>query len=229
LLKILVVDDHSLFVEGMFHVLNSFVNKLTFLHASCAKDGLAIAAHHSDIAIVLLDLDLPDVYGLKALEQFKQNFPLLPVVILSASDKQADMCQAMNSGAKGYIHKASKGSVLVSVIKLVLAGGIYIPPSLLGILSTFAGDPTAPARLESQIDTQYAPNSSEIYSKLTSRQREILNHITSGLSNKEIAYRMDIAESTVKAHVAAVLKVLKVTNRTKAAQSAHRFGIKVAG
>ena len=202
-------------------------NKLTFLQAGCAQGGLAIAAHHRDIEIVLLDLNLPDVYGLEALEQFKQSFPLLPVVILSASDKQADMCQAMNSGAKGYVHKASKGTVLVSVIKLVIAGGIYIPPAFLGLLSTFAGDTTAPAKHEPQINTQYAPNSSEAHSKLTLRQREILNHITNGLSNKEIAHHMSIAESTAKAHVAAVLKVLNVSNRTKAAQSARKFGLNI--
>ena len=226
ILKILIVDDHHLFMEGLRHVLNAMISKLEILEATCAKDGLSVAAHHNDLDLVLLDLDLPDAPGIDVLKQLRQNNPLLPVIILTASDDQANMCQALNLGAAGYIHKSLNGRVLLHIIRLVLAGEIYIPPMLLSKLVTFMGATKIDTTLEQaemHADIKNDSYLSDIDVRLTSRQREILGLVANGLSNKEIAWELCITEATVKSHVGSVLKVLNVHNRTKAAQAAFKL------
>ena len=217
MLKILILDDHFLFVEGLCHILNSMIDKLTIFEAACGKDGLAAVDCHNDLDLVLLEMSLPDATGLEILEKVRQSHPLLPVIILSASDNQVDMCQALTLGASGFIHKSSKGKALLHIIGLVLSGETYIPPVLLSKLSLIVGD----VKLD-QPDTHFeSKNESRLFEstpKLTPRQREVLDYIASGLSNKEISGELCISEATVKSHVASVLKVLKVPNRIKAAQ-----------
>lgn len=226
MLKILVIDDHLLFVEGLCHILNSMIDKLTVIEASCGKKGLVVVDHHDDLDLdldlVLLDLNLPDVSGLVVLEKLRENHPSLPVVILSASDNQGEMCQSLTLGASGFVHKSTKGVVLLHIIKLVLSGETYIPPVLISKLSSIVGHIVGHMKL-GQTVTQFGRKNefglSKFALKLTLRQKEILGYIVSGFSNKEIASELCISESTVKSHVASVLKVLNVSNRTKAAQA----------
>lgn len=222
MLKILIVDDHFLFMEGLYHVFASKINNLTFIKASCAQEALSLAAYHTDIDLVLLDLDLPDIYGLEVLKLFRHDYPQLPIVILSAADDEMQMCHALNSGAAGYIHKSSKGETILNIIELILKGEIFIPPTLLNKLTSFAND-TKLDLPDTQFDNEDSIFSFETYTGLTLRQKEILSLIASGFSNKEIAYKLHITESTVKSHVATLLKALNVSNRTKAARIALKL------
>lgn len=224
MLKLLIVDDHFLFSEGMRCILARLADNVIVFDACCAGDGLTLAAQHNDLAAVLLDLDLPDVNGLEALSQFKQAFPTLPVIILSACDVTAEMRLCLHSGANGFIPKASKTKVMLHAIRLVLDGGVYVPPQLLNgeMRANRHTNPIHP-------HTTYLNNVSDNPHPtsplgLTPRQTQVLRYIVDGLSNKQIGHVLAITEATAKAHVTAVLKTLNVPNRTKAAQIVHKLG-----
>ncbi|MCH9638952.1 MAG: response regulator transcription factor [Betaproteobacteria bacterium] len=222
MLKILILDDHLLFVEGLCYILNALIDELIIFEASCRKEGLALVDCQNDLDLVLLGICLPGVLGWEALVEIKQSHPLLPVIIISASDNQTIMCEALTLGASGFIHKSTKGKTLLQIIRLVLSGETYIPSVLLSKLSIIVGE-TKPCQNKAQVDCKNEFYSSEIAPKLTLRQREILNHVANGFSNKEIASELCISEATVKSHVASVLRALDVTNRTQAAQAAFKL------
>lgn len=225
MLKILIVDDHFLFAEGMRCILERLGDKVIVFDACCASDGLTLAAQHNDLTAVLLDLYLPDVNGIEALSQFKQAFPALPVIILSACENAADMRSTLDLGASGFIHKASKTKVMLHAIRLVLDGGVYVPPQMLnGKRPNNGGDNPIHT---SVFNLDKANNNAQSLSQLglTPRQTQVLRYIVRGLSNKQIGHVLAITEATAKAHVTAILKTLNVSNRTKAAQVVNELRI----
>lgn len=133
--KILVVDDHPLFSEGLCHLLEQLADKVDIITVTNAKEAFDIVNSHKDIDLVLLDLALPDMQGLDVLKQLSIHAPLLPVVIVSASDKYSDMKRALNSGAMGYISKTERSHVMLSALRTVMDGEIYVPEKLLNPLS----------------------------------------------------------------------------------------------
>ena len=214
--KLLIIDDHPLVLEGLRLVLGALDESTEIVVANNAAQGLAMAAQHADLSLVLLDLNLPGMHGSQALTHFVQRFPFLPVVILSASENYEDMQAALHSGAMGYISKASRREVMIQAIKLVLAGGVYLPPELLrGPTLQGVGVPATSEDREEAVSRL----------GLTPRQLDVLRYVIEGKSNKEISRALDIAEATTKAHVTAVFKALNVDNRTKAASMASRLGL----
>lgn len=213
--KLLIIDDHPLVLEGLRLVLGALDENTEIVVASSAAQGLTMAAQHADLSLVLLDLNLPGMHGSQALMHFVQHFPFLPVVILSASENYEDMQAVLHSGAMGYISKASKREVMIQAIKLVLAGGVYLPPELLrGSMLQGVGTQTTETREEAASRLG-----------LTPRQLAVLRCVIEGKSNKEISCALNIAEATTKAHVTAIFKALNVDNRTKAASEASRLGL----
>lgn len=219
MVKLLIIDDHPLVLEGLRLVLGALDERTEIIVAHSAAQGLEMAAQHADLSLVLLDLTLPGMHGSQALTHFMQRFPFLPVVILSASENYEDMQAALRAGAMGYISKTSRREVMIQAIKLVLAGGIYLPPELLR--GSMLPDVDAPPTSESR---------AEMVSRLglTPRQLDVLRYVIEGKSNKEISRALDIAEATTKAHVTAVFRALNVDNRTKAAAVAARLGLIVS-
>jgi len=202
-MKILIVDDHALFREGLCHVLAKLDNNIMLLQASDFKRAWRLVTENSDLDLLLLDLNLPDYDGFSALERLTQSYPALPVVILSASNRREDIQRSLNGGAMGYIPKESTGSVMISALMLVLSGGIYVPPNLAANTVLTDGQPLP----------------------LTPRQLQVLKLITEGYSNKAIGGRLNLAEATVKMHVTAILRILDVDNRTQAVLSATKLGL----
>jgi len=129
--KILVVDDHSLFVEGLCHVLEQLTDEVEIITAHNAEEAFDSVNSHKDIHVVLLDLGLPDMHGFDVLKQLSIDSPLLPVVILSASDNQSDMKSALDGGAMGYISKTEKSHVMLSALRSIMAGEVCVPEKLL--------------------------------------------------------------------------------------------------
>lgn len=206
-MKILIVDDHALFREGLCHVLNAYDEDVVIVEASDYDHALQHASDNPDLDMVLLDLNMPGKDGFATLESFTKLFPALPVVIISASILQSNVQRALDAGAVGYIPKDTTSAVMLSALRLILSGGIYVPQGLLTSHSNSVDD----------------IGSNE--SSLTARQVEVLNLIVQGCSNKEIASKMDVAEATVKMHVTAILKSLGVNNRTQAAMAAEKMGL----
>ena len=203
--KILLADDHALFREGMRHVLSQLDQSVEVLEAGNFAEALERAATADDIGLVLLDLAMPGKDGFAALDTLSRQYPFLPIVVLSASESRADMQRALDGGAMGFIPKAATAPVMLSALRLVLAGGIYVPPELIG------GGVPAPTATES---------------RLTPRQLDVLAGVIEGKSNKIIAAELNLTVATVKAHITAAFKVLNVTSRTQAVLAAERLGLK---
>jgi len=204
-MKVMIVDDHAMFREGLRLVLEQLPQQVELVEARSLSECLSAIERNRDFDLLLLDLMLPDARGLSGLEAVREAAPDLPVVILSASEDGDDMVAAIERGAMGYIPKASSTRILLGALQLVLNGGIYVPPSLI------TNAPAADAR---QRTASSSRDNAAV--ALTKRQREILMELTKGKSNKEIARDLNLAEGTVKIHVTAVLKALRVRNRMQA-------------
>ena len=219
----LIIDDHQLFADGLRSILEQLDDHVTVFAVTRAADALALISEQGHFDAVLLDLNLPDAHGLQVLNALNRAFPLLPVIIVSADDNPADMRRALHCGARGYIHKGSTGKIVTHAIRLVLDGGVYIPPQMLRVTPDSQAD-AADRALGTETTSDFARRISPSPCALTPRQMEVLGCIIDGLSNKQIGQRLDISEATAKAHVTAVLKSLNAPNRTTAAQTARKLG-----
>jgi DNA-binding NarL/FixJ family response regulator len=218
-LKILVIDDHPLIREALRHVLKSVDDAIELTEAQNLPEALAAATKHPDIALILLDLTLPGVEGLDALTELREQHPAIPVVVLSASDQAETVRQALDRGAMGFVPKTSSNQVLVGALRLVLSGGVYLPPEVLR--ADTSTPPAGSARGAS--DALRSPRDIG----LTERQSEVLALLIQGKPNKLICRQLNLAEGTVKIHVTAILKTLGVTNRTQAVIAVSKLGLRL--
>ena len=189
----------------MRHVLEQLEESPSVVEAADFAAALDVVQRESDIDIILMDLCMPGVSWAEGLRKLKEAVgPETPVVILTASEDRHSVVQAVNSGAAGFIPKTSSSRVMMSALKLVLSGGVYLPPALLDTETLM------------EVGRRPPQNSGDGTAFLTPRQREVLGLLGQGKSNKEIARVLQLAEGTVKLHVTAILKALKVNNRTRA-------------
>jgi DNA-binding NarL/FixJ family response regulator len=209
-LKILLADDHALFREGMRHVLRQLADDVEIVEASDCAQALEAVDSNGDIALVLLDLSMPGADGFAALETLTREHLALPIVVLSGSESRTDMQRALDTGAMGFIPKSASGAVMLSALRLVLAGGIYVPPELVQSAPSAASMPVPP------------PSPA-----LTPRQLDVLAGVVEGKRNKVIGAELGLSEATVKAHISAVFKALGVNNRTQAVRAAERMRLKL--
>lgn len=212
-MKILLVDDHPLVREAMRHVLADLGEEISILPAGDVPGALEAMAATPDLDLVLLDLSLPGTSGMDALDRIRQDHPATPVVVLSASDDAATVLNALDRGAMGFIPKCSSNAVIVNAIRLVLSGGVYVPPQAVG-------SPPAPAPARPQATTLGELG-------LTERQADVLALMVQGMPNKAICRKLNLAEGTVKIHVTAILKILNVANRTQAVIAVSQMGLKL--
>jgi len=212
-MKILLADDHDLFRAGLGMVLGELEADTQLLQAASLTDAIVCAQAEPDLDLALLDLNMPAMNGTAGLQQFRTQFPQVPVVIVSGSDELADVQAVLNQGASGFIHKSTAPSVMLSALRLVLAGGIYVPPHAMR-------QDTAPA------PTASAPMATKGWeSRLTARQMEVLRLLALGKPNKVIARELDLSEGTVKIHLSAIFRVLDVNNRTEAVLAAQHLSL----
>lgn len=205
--KVLMVDDHAMVREGTRLLVAQQELGCELLEAGTWAEAKHLLAITPGMDWVLLDLALPDVDGLAALGELRAAHPDVPVVVLSASEDRAVVLECINRGAMGFIAKTSSGKELADALRVVFAGGVYLPPSILG--------KPAPSRApEGGVMAAKREELAEL--GLTPRQIEVLELMVQGLSNKSIAQKLELAEPTVKTHVAAGLRALNVKNRTQA-------------
>lgn len=215
-MKILLVDDHSLFREGMRYVLRQLPEACEIFEAGNYPDGLKLAELHPELDLVLMDLNMPGSEGAISIKFFHQRFPHIPVVVVSGDDSRDKMEKVMSYGAMGFVCKSSTAPVMLSALNLVLAGGVYVPPQMLQQQSML-GAGTSDRKDKRSLNTnEYG---------LTARQMQVLRHLAEGLSNKQIAHAVDLAEGTVKIHVAAVYQILRVNSRMEAVRVAEQLGL----
>ena len=221
-MKILVVDDHPLIREALRHILSDLDGSLDLLEAEDCAAGIGLADQHPDLDLILLDLSLPGSSDLSALELFRSRFPAIPVVVVSAHDEHNLVLGALDAGAMGFIPKTSSKDLMINALRLVLAGGVYVPPQALPSADapSTQGNPR-PARPGAA-----APVTPSDLG-LTERQVDVLELMLQGKPNKLICRALNLAEGTVKIHVTAILKALNASNRTQAVLTASRIGLRL--
>ncbi len=207
-MKALLIDDHTLFRDALGLLIGARHPKLELLQSGDLAGGLAQLAAHPDVGLVLLDLNLPDSDGPAAIERLRAQAPAARVVVLSADDRPETVAQAIEQGACGFVPKTARGEVLSQALQVTLEGGVYLPPSAAPL-------PAAPAHAVTPPSLGLSP-----------RQADVLRLLIDGHPNKSICRLLDLSESTVKTHLAAVFRRLDVYSRTQAVVAAARLGLR---
>ena len=211
LLHIAVVDDHPLFREGVAHTLGAQPGIEVVAEGDSAAAALRIAADRLP-DIMLLDVSMPGG-GLNAVRQIAHAFPVIKLVMLTVSEEEEDVTAALRAGARAYILKGVAARELVRILRDVAAGEVYVTPSLAAnLLAELTGGGAARTAASTPLDV------------LTERERQILELVAGGDSNKEIAARLSLSEKTVKHHMTNILQKLQVRNRVEAALMARSEG-----
>jgi two-component system, NarL family, nitrate/nitrite response regulator NarL len=209
-IRVLVVDDHTLFRRGLIALLAGDARFEIVAEAGDANEAHRRAAD-AQPDVILLDNHMPGVNGLHALDGFKQAAPQARVLMLTVSEDERDLAAALRGGARGYLLKTMDSDMLTSAILRTMAGDSVISPEmtskLVNAFQAGQGEVTAP---------RAATNSDPIHS-LSPREHEILARIAQGASNKEVARELGIAEATVKIHVQHILRKLNLSSRVQAA------------
>ena len=221
-LQVLLADDHALFRDGMRYVLQQLSDEVDIICAGDFSETLSKADTNPGIDLALIDLNMPGSEGVASIRVFHHRFPSIPLVVVSGSEQRADMEWVMEYGAMGFISKMSSGKVMVNALRVVLDGGIYLPDQLLneGQRDAEGTHPEPPPHTVHGIVA--VPPSTH---GLTKRQMEALQYLAEGLSNKEIALKMNLAEGTIKVHVAAAYQALQVGSRLDAVRKAQQLGL----
>ena len=210
-MKFLLVDDHALIRDALRSILKELAGDATVLEASDCRQAMRLIEQHPDLDLILLDLNLPDRDGFAVLADLRKRYATISIVVLSAFHDRQNVLRALDLGALGFIPKSVARDVMVNALRLIFSGGVYIPPEAL-----------EPAEAR-QVSSAAAPVSPSDLG-LTERQLEVLALMMEGKSNKAISRRLDTAEATVKHHVTAILKALRVTNRTEAVIAVAALG-----
>ena len=223
-MKVLLVDDHPLILSALEAMIHSMDETVGVVATEGAAEAHAALAADDGIELVLLDLTLADADGFETLERIRTEHPSLPVVVISATDRMADVVRAVDLGAMGYVSKRSSNVELRHALTLVMAGGVYVPAALLGQ----EGMPQRPGMVDDEgrpagrgvpgVGGAGASGGAADFGAfgLTPRQSDVLRLLLKGLPNKLIARELNLSVETVKDHVAAVLRTLGVSSRTQA-------------
>ncbi|MDQ7058369.1 MAG: response regulator transcription factor [Ghiorsea sp.] len=198
-MNIILADDHSLFRDSMALWLKQLADDVRVIQASTYDEVVAFIGSEPSLDIVLLDLYMPGMRGAVSVEQLVRLDGDAPIVMMSADENPNMIKQCIHAGASGYLLKSSDGQVVLGAIRTILAGGSFVPISMLD-------------------DDVAVPT-------LNNKQHQVLLLMAEGLSNKEIAEQTNLSAGTVKQYVSIILKVLEVHNRTQAIIIAKEIGL----
>lgn len=204
-MKILIADDHALFRDNLSLYLSNLKPENIILQVSNFSQALQILKKEQNIDMIILDLDMDYLDPLKALKNLKEISQNLNIVVISSSEDINQIRHILEYNIRGYIPKNTDIESLYKIFNQILSGEFYIPQALKGIQNE---------------------NINKINTKtLTNRQSQVLDLIAQGKSNKQIAYEIGVSEATVKLHINALLRSLKVNNRTQAVVTAQKMGL----
>ena len=217
-MNIVIADDHPLYRMALSGLLSQLAADASVVDC-CDFDELLDHVENaaSDPDLIVMDIRMPGMEFKKALETLRTTFSEVPVIVVSASEEVEDMTMALNLGADGYIPKSSSRDVLLSAVRLILSGGKYFP------FEIFAAEKKNFATASSEQKSPSSLNGSSNMQSLTRRQKNVLDLMAKGHSNKEIAEALQLAESTVKVHITAIFRTLGVSNRTQAVLQAKEL------
>jgi DNA-binding NarL/FixJ family response regulator len=212
--RVLLVDDHHLVIEGLRAVLSTDDDIVVVGDARTGREAIA-TARQLQPDIILMDIRIPDLDGISATRQIKQVVPTTSIIMLTMYENPEYLFEAVNAGASGYVLKDVAGPDLLDAIHTVMDGGSLLNQEVVGkFLRRLAADASlTPALPGPGID------------RLTPRELEVLRLIAAGLSNKEIGARLSVSVATVKTHLEHILQKLQVSDRTQAAVQAVTRGL----
>ncbi|RDJ00691.1 DNA-binding response regulator [Dyella solisilvae] len=223
-MRILIADDHRLIVEGVKLKLGELGPDTDFAIAmDMAELREAIHAPGADtLALALIDLAMPGVRGNEHLAEVIETLPHVPVMVLSGSEDPVMMKGLLAMGVQGFIPKAYSPDVMLSAVRLVLSGGVYVPPLL---LQERADGAATASPVATPVPSAVSTDSLEerLRKLLTERQIDVLRLLSQGKPNKLIARDLGISEGTVKIHLAAIFRALNVRNRVEAVVASRRI------
>ena len=223
-MKILLIDDHVLFRDGLALLLARLEPDIFAIGAGTCEEGFRLIDSYGNVDLVLIDLNMPGMPGMDGIVVLRERHPEIPVVVISSDDDMETVLRAIDQGAMGFIPKSATSDVMIGALKLILAKGIYLPPSVFMGKRQIPGAtvvkeaPQAPATVD-------VPGIALARLGLTPRQIEVLYLVLQGKSAKIICRELDLSISTVKAHTSAVLRALNVTTRTQAVVAAGKLGL----
>ncbi|HSH48356.1 MAG TPA: response regulator transcription factor [Halomonas sp.] len=208
--KFIVADDHPLFRAALTQALRQVASQAEIVEADTMEATSAVVTRHPDADLILLDLHMPGAHGFSGLIQLRSQAPEIPVAVVSGSDEAHVVRRAIDYGASGFIPKSSSLPLIAEGVREIIKGEVWLPPEMADSL----GD-------ADEEDARFA----EAIASLTPQQFRVLNMLTEGLLNKQIAYELSVSEATIKAHVTAILRKLGVHSRTQAVIVAQKLEV----
>lgn len=218
-MKILIADDHRLVIEAVKAKLAELEPGIEFVLAMSVDELLSAASDDLDLA--LIDLNMPGAQGHSHIDEMRRRHPAVPVIVLSGTEDPAVMRTALERGVLGFIPKAYSPEVMISAVRLVLAGGLYVPPMMLSAVPAGIAAGLPPAEPTRHLGSGHGSTLDHLRNVLTDRQVEVLQLLSQGKPNKLIGRSLGISEGTVKIHLAAIFRALNVRNRTEAVVAAQ--------
>jgi len=209
-MKILIMDEQALFRDGLVLRLKQIDDTLSIIQTSNISEMQKILSKELDIDSVILDIDMLGINTAEIISKIKTSHPNTKIIAISSSEDTKNIKKILSFGVKGYIPKKLDSNILNGALKLILDGGTYIPSVLLDN--------------SLNLNNNQSP-CNPLKKNLTNRQSQVLDLIAQGKSNKQIAYDMGVSEATVKLHINALLRSLKVNNRTQAVITAQKMGL----
>jgi len=205
-MNVLIAHSRPLVRAGLRALLLAHDPNAEIVEARCYDELRRGAEAKTKFDVVLLDIDLPGTERYEGLRKIAADLASVPVVVVAGSESEIDISMALDHGASGYIPESSDGDLFINALRLVASGNMYVPPAIFRSKRASDGSPR-----------RNGATGHDGLASLTPRQKEVLALIAQGASNKEMADRLGIAEGTIRIHVAAILKGLKLRNRTQAA------------
>ena len=218
-IKLLIVDDHPVFRGGLIDVMDTEPDISVVGEAADGEVAIELA-HDVNPEVILMDINLPTINGLQVTRKIKAQMPDVKVIMITGYDDAEQVFHAIRAGASAYCPKDITPPALIDVVKSVYQGKYYVDEKTMTYDELMSW-------VEQRIGRFAGPlvsDSDEMFIPLSPREMEILEHVTRGLSNKEIAYKLGISHQTVKNHMTAILRKLRVDDRTQAAVYALRHG-----
>lgn len=226
-MKVLLADDHRLIIEGVKLKLAELDPAVETVVAMNLEELDALVQQHGpSLDLALIDLAMPGTHGHEHVAMLRSVLPKLPVIVLSGSEDVEQMRALMDLGVLGFIPKAYSPDVMLSAIRLVLAGGVYIPPLLLSSAQAQGWQPGDARVAQGAANALQAGISNPLdglRKLLTERQIDVMRLLSQGKPNKLIARDLGISEGTVKIHLAAIFRALNVRNRVEAVVASRKL------
>lgn len=199
-IRILIADDHPMFREGIVQSLASEKDFAIIGQASNGKNAIKMAKELLP-DVLLLDITMPDQDGITIAKKISAAFPVIQIIMLTASENEDDLMKALKAGARGYVLKGISANELVKVVRTIVAGGTYISPDMANMILFELSQPSQPDPL----------------SELSDKEKEILNLVAKGYTNREIGAQIHLSEKTIKHYMTNILQKLHVRSRVEAA------------